>query len=213
MNTASPYRFMGWVLLLMVPLFALWYAGGNLPAAPAFLIAKYSLLWGLPEIIDSIQLQDTRLLVLTHFGELNGEIVSAEKAEFQLAYPVDTRLVSYSIPFFAALMFASGVSQPVERFCRGLVLLWLVMGFGLVSIELKNLMLGLQQQLFERATLPLPPPALIALLYQLNTLMVPTLLPVLLWLWLARDAAVLRQLGARNRAPAPPAGKDDPARS
>ncbi|GAB3276311.1 exosortase H-associated membrane protein [Parahaliea aestuarii] len=195
MNTATPLRFMGWVILLMIPLFGLWYALGTLPAAPAFLLARYALEWGLPDIVAGVSLDQTRMLVLTHFGEVDGALVSAEQAGYQLAYPVDTRLVSYSLPFYAALIFAARVPQAIERFCRGMVVLWLLMAIGLVCIELKNLMLGLQDALFQRAALPLPPPPVIALLYQLNTLIIPTLAPVLMWLWMARDSALLQNLG------------------
>jgi len=189
--------------LLMVPCFAVWFALGNLPAAPAFLLARYALEWGLPGIVDSVSLDQTRMLVVTAFGEHNGTLLPAREAGHQMAFAVDTRLVSYSIPFYAALLFASRVSQPLERFSRGLIVLWLLMALGLVSIQLKNLMLGLQDTLFAQAALPLPPAPVIALLYQLNTLIIPTLAPVLLWLWSARDTAVLSSLGfGRGGAPA-----------
>ena len=194
MNTATPLRFMGWVMLLMVPLFGLWYALGALPAAPGFLIARYALEWGLPDIVAGVSLDQSRMLVLTHFAEIDGALVPAEQAGYQLAYPVDTRLVSYSLPFYGALIFAARVPQAIERFCRGMVVLWLLMALGLICIELKNLMLGLQDTLFLHASLPLPPPPVIALLYQLSTLIVPTLAPVLMWLWMARDSALLQHL-------------------
>lgn len=201
-SEASPYRYMGWVLLIMAPCFGLWYASGALPAAPAFYLAQLSLEWALPEVVQSVTLSDSKLLVMTHFGEVGGRIVPATDAGYQMAFPVDTRLLSFSIPFFAALLFASRVSQPLERFCRGLVVLWLLMALGLVSISLKNLMLGLGDTLFEASAIPLPPPAAIALLYQLNTLIVPTLTPVLLWLWLARDSAMLQRIWTHYGKPA-----------
>ncbi|TXS93024.1 hypothetical protein FV139_13825 [Parahaliea maris] len=202
MSNRSPYQFMAWVLLLMLPFFGLWYALGNLPAAPAFLLARYALEWGLPDIVDSVSLDQTRMLVVTAFGEHNGALLPAEQAGHQMAFAVDTRLVSYSIPFYAALHFASGVPQSLERFSRGLLILWLLMALGLLSIQLKNLMLGLQDTLFTQASMPLPPPPVIALLYQLNTLIVPTLAPVLAWLWSARDATILTSLRL-GRTPAP----------
>lgn len=209
MTAQSPYRFMAQVLLLMVPLFALWYALGNLPAAPAFLLARYALEWGLPGVVDSVSLDQTRMLVVTAFGEQNGALLPAAQAGHQMAFAVDTRLVSYSIPFYAALLFASRVSQPLERFSRGLIVLWLLMALGLVCIQLKNLMLGLQDALFTQAGVPLPPPPVIALLYQLNTLIVPTLAPALVWLWGASDAGVLQ--GLRPQPASDPQSAEEPA--
>lgn len=202
MTESSPYRYMAWVLLLMVPCFGLWYAGGALPASPAFYLGKLALEWGLPEVVHSVSLDGTRMLVMTHFGEVGGRIVPASEAGYQMAFPLDTRLHSYSIPFFAALLFASRVSQPLERFSRGLLVLWLLMTLGILWACLKNLMLGLGETLFETSALPLPPPPVIALLYQLGTLIIPTLAPVLMWLWLARDSALLQRIWARYGAPA-----------
>jgi len=185
---------MGWVLLIMLPCFALWYAGGALPSAPAFYLSKILMEWGLPEIVHSVSLDDTRLLVITQFGDIDGTVVPAVDAGYQMAFPVDTRLLSFSIPFFAALLFASRVSQPVERLCRGVLVLWLLMTLGLISISLKNLMLGLGETLYLGSSIPLPPPTVVAVLYQLNTLIVPTLAPVLLWMWMARDSALLQRI-------------------
>lgn len=197
----SPYRFMAWVLLLLLPFFGLWYATGALPVAPAFYVSQLALENLLPGLVGTINLDGTRMLVVSTFGELDGATLPAREAGNQLAFPAETRLVSYSIPFFAALLFASRVSQPVERFARGLILLWLVMALSLISICLKNLMLGLGANFYTAAGVPLPPPPVIALLYQLSTLILPTLAPVLAWLWLARDSAVLAQMGPRPETP------------
>ncbi|MFV0477458.1 MAG: exosortase H-associated membrane protein [Parahaliea sp.] len=197
MKVNSPYRYMGWVLLLMIPLFGLWYAGGTLSAAPAFYLAKIILQWWIPEIVDQVTLDGTRMLVVTLFDDQNGQIVAATETGGQMAFPVETRLQSFSIPFFAALLFASRVSQPFERFSRGLLILWLLMAFSFVFVTFKNLMLGLGQTFFDSASLPLPPPTLIALLYQLSVLIVPTLVPVILWLWMAKDSPMLQQIWSR----------------
>lgn len=197
MSESSPYRYMAWVLVVMVPCFGLWYASGALPAAPAFYLSKILLEWGLPEIVNSVSLDGTRLLVVSQFGDMeDGRIVPAVQAGYQMAFPVDTRLLSFSIPFFAALLFASRVSQPLERLSRGVLILWLLMTIGLISISLKNLMLGLGDTLYSASTVPLPPPPVVAILYQLNTLIVPTLAPVLLWMWMARDSALLQRIWA-----------------
>ncbi len=195
-KVSSPYRYMGWVLLLMVPCFALWYAAGTLFAAPAFYLAKVILEWWLPNVVDHVTLDHTRMLVVTLFDEVNGQIVPAAQAGSQMAYPLETRLQSFSIPFFAALLFASRVSQPVERFSRGLLILWLMMTVSFICVTLKNLMLGLGSALFDNASM-LPPPTAIALLYQLSVLIIPTLLPVILWLWMAKDSPMLQQIWAR----------------
>ena len=196
------YRFIGLVLLLMVPFFALWYALGALPSAPALWLTQGLLPWALPEVVQSVSIERHQLLVLTQFGELEGSVVALEHADYQLAFPLNTRILSYSIPFYAALHFASRIEGSLERFARGLLVLWVLMFIGIVSVTLKNLMLGLGDDLLWQATAtPLPSANAIALLFQFSTLIVPTVTPVLLWAWSVRDsprwrAVLLGQSGA-----------------
>jgi hypothetical protein len=183
------YRFIGLVLLLMVPFFALWYALGALPSAPALWLAQGLLAWALPEVVQSVVIEGHQLLVLTQFGELGENVVALEYADYQLAFPLNTRVLSYSIPFYAALHFASRIEGSLERFARGLLILWILMFIGIVSVTLKNLMLGLGGNLlWEASATPLPTANAIALLFQFSTLIVPTVAPVLLWAWSVRDS-------------------------
>lgn len=189
------YRFIGMVLLLMVPFFALWYALGALPAVPALWLAEALLSWALPEVVQSVAIEGHQLLVLTQFGEMGETVVPLEQADYQLAFPLNTRILSYSIPFYAALHFSSRIDGSLERFARGLLVLWALMFIGIVSVTLKNLMLGLGGDLlWETTTTPLPSADAIALLFQFSTLIVPTVAPVLLWAWSVRDSPHWRAL-------------------
>jgi hypothetical protein len=132
------------------------------------------------------------MVLTTHYGEAGGQLVPLADAEFQIGFNQDTRLLSYSIPFYAALHFASSVDNAMERFGRGLLVLWLLMVVGLIFVSLKNLMVALGEVAFAEGVLP--PPAAIALLYQFSVLMVPTVAPLCLWAWGARNSPVVREL-------------------
>jgi len=135
-------------------------------------------------------------MLATHFGEVDGSIVSAQVAGYRLAYPLDTRVLSYSLPFYAALYFATprehGESGGFTReFGGGLLLLYPLLVLGLVFVSLKNLMLGLGP-IFIQADSTMT--TVIGLMYQLSTLMIPPLAPVLIWAWQSRNNPQLQSL-------------------
>lgn len=187
------YRFIGLVILLMIPCFALWYALGALPAAPAVWLAQLSLPWAMPELIERVTLDQNKLVVFSQFGESDGAIVPLARAEYQLAFPQSIRLLSFSIPFYTALHFASSIEASLERYARSLLVLWVLMFFGFIAVALKDVMLGVGAPIYEDTGMPLPPTA-IGLLYQFSVLIVPTVAPLLLWAWVVRDSPRWRAL-------------------
>jgi hypothetical protein len=80
----------------------------------------------------------------------------------------------------------------VYKFCIGLFWLWLSMAFGLASILGKDLLL-MMGPLFLNAS-GVPPANLLALTYQFNVLLMPTLAPVCLWFWQLRGSPLWHQL-------------------
>ena len=57
-----------------------------------------------------------------------------------LGFKVNTRIISYSIPFYAALHFATEKTDYLANFFWGLLVLYLFILLGLISIGLKDLM-------------------------------------------------------------------------
>ncbi len=190
--TTTPARFFGLVLLLMPVTFVAWYALGSLVAAPAVWLSSVVLDTWFPELIASVTLNDTQMMVMATLGEVDGRFLPAEEAGYQLGLPVDTRVLTYSIPFYAALHFATPMPGSWERFARALLVLWLLIILGLISTTLKNFMLTFGDRLLG---LPQAPPAdMIALVYQFNTLIVPPLAPIMLWGLAVRETPVMRSL-------------------
>ena len=131
-------RFAVTVIALLPTCFLAWYFLGAFVAAPAVMMAKAVLGAWLPELIDSVYLQGTELMVMSTLGEVDGVFLSAQAAGNQLAYPVDTRVLSYSVPFFCALFFATPRDEGWGELAWSLLVLWVLMGIGLVATTLKN---------------------------------------------------------------------------
>ena len=205
---ATPARFFGLVLLLLPVTFVAWYALGSLLAAPAVWLSSLVLSNWFPELIDTVTLNNTQMMVMATLGEVDGKIMPAAEAGYQLGLPVDTRVLTYSIPFYAALHFATPMPGSWERFARALLLLWLLVILGLVSTTLKNFMLTFGERLTE---LPQSPSAdVIALAYQFNTLIVPPVAPILLWGLAVRNTPVMRSLFPAALVQTSAADNDEP---
>ena len=91
-------------------------------------------------------------------------------------------------------MDVSNLEDGVFKFCVGLFWLWIIMAFGLGSIIGKELLLLVGAPFL---TAPGVPPAdALALTYQFNVLLMPTLAPVCLWFWQLRGSPLWEALAA-----------------
>ena len=185
------YRFVLLVFVWLIPCFIVWVSLSSPIAAPGVLIADWLMSSMLPTYVHEFTLADTQALLTTQFGELDGAMVPAEAAGFRLAYPLNTRILSYSLPFYAALHFATPGQNSLARFGWGMLVLYPLFIVGLVSVSLKNLMLGLGSEFLHNSTTL---EASVAMMYQISTLMVPPLAPVLVWAWQSRQSPLLQQL-------------------
>ena len=179
-------------LILMPITFGIWYAAGTLFAAPAVWLCDFLLSSAYPHIVEALGLQGVKVLARTQFGEDGGVIMAAAEAGNQIALEINTRLVSYSIAFYAALLMASNLKDAIYKFCIGLFWLWLIMAFGLASILGKDLLLVVGAPFLNAPGVP--PADLIALTYQFNVLLMPTLAPVCLWFWQLRGSPLWEAL-------------------
>jgi len=181
-------------LALMPVTFGMWYAAGALFVAPAVWVCDFIFGLAYAGIVDATGLQGVEMAVLTQFGETDGAIMPASQAGNQIVLEVNTRLVSYSIAFYAALLMASNLPDALYKFCIGLFWLWIIMAFGMASILGKDLLMMVGRPFLE--TPGVPPADLIALTYQFNVLLMPTLAPVCLWFWQLRGSPLWESLAS-----------------
>lgn len=179
-------------LVLMPITFGIWYAAGPLFSAPAVWLCDMLMRLAYPTVLASAGLNGIEMVALTQFGVVEGAITTAEAARNRIELEVNTRLVSYSIAFYAALLMASNLKDALFKFCIGLFLLWLIMAFGLASIMGKDLLVMVGTPFL--STAGVPPADIIALTYQFNVLLMPTLAPVCLWFWQLRGSPLWEAL-------------------
>ena len=195
MHDSNPLRqFLILVFSLLLPCFALWALVSPWLALPAIGFSNMILSAWLPEIVDQVFARGAEAILVTQFDEVNGEIIPASGSGDSLAFIMDTRILSYSIPFYAALHFAVADRDNWGRFFGGMSALYVLLVFGLVTLALKDLLLNLGAAFVEHPDAAIPHPDVIAILYQFNVLITPTLAPILIWAWQHRAAPLFRSL-------------------
>lgn len=187
-------QFLLFVFVLLIPCFALWSFLSAALVTPVIGLANLILSNWFPDIVNVVYQQGADAMLMTRLDEINGQLVPTDVTDAGLGFKANTRIVSYSIPFYAALHFATEKKDYLANFFWGLLAIYPFILLGLISICLKDLMAGFGTIFLDQPGVPVPGPGLIGISYQLSVLIVPTLLPVAVWAWQSRDTPLLRSL-------------------
>lgn len=180
-------QFLLFVFALIVPCFALWTVAADALAMPVVGLADMILEAWFPDVVDALVFHQSDVVLFTQFGDLDGRPVPPSQSEFQLAYSVNPAILSYSLPFYATLYFATARENYLYGFLVGVMTLYPLILLGLLTLCMKDLMLHLGSLFMEQPGVWLPHGNVIALAYQLNVLIVPTVAPIAVWAWQSRE--------------------------
>ncbi|MDX1736272.1 MAG: exosortase H-associated membrane protein [Halioglobus sp.] len=187
-------QFLILVFALLLPFFGIWWVASALLGLPAIGFVSTLLTNWMPGVVHSLYADGSETLLMTQFGEQGGRPAPLAGSEYRFGFSVDTRIISYSLPFYSTLHFATQRTNYFNTWVWGVVILYPLMALGLVSLCLKDLMTGLGTRFLEQPGVFVPDANLIAITYQVSVLIVPTLAPVMVWLWQSRDTPLLREL-------------------
>lgn len=187
-------QFLLFVFVLLIPCFALWSFASASLATPVIGLAHVILTAWFPDIVSVVYQQGSDAMLMTRLDEVGGQIVPSTEEGAGLGFAINTSIVSYSLPFYAALHFATERERYLGPFFWGVLALYPFILIGLLALCLKDLMVTLGGVFLEQPGVILPPPAVIGILYQLSVLIIPTLLPVLVWGWQSRHTPLLQKL-------------------
>ncbi|AQA18052.1 hypothetical protein BST95_07155 [Halioglobus japonicus] len=192
-------QFLLFVFALIIPCFALWTVAADMVAMPVVGLSNIILGNWFPYAVDSIIFQNSDVYLLTQFGEAGGRPVPAEQSEYQFGFQINPAILSYSLPFYATLHFATQKDEYLTSFLAGVLILYPFILFGLVSLCMKDLMVNLGALFMEHPGVFIPNGNVIGLLYQLNVLIVPTVAPIAVWAWQSQNTDLFTSiLGTRQ---------------
>lgn len=170
-------------LLYMPILFAVWYYCSPLIALITSIVVAPLAGWlssGLVSSVDylGVVVHGTIQVAAGTYGEL--VVPAGQTAELSIsARPM---VYGYSIPLFFTLLFAfSARAVSGNKKILALVVLLLGISFGTLMELLKNIYFNLDPVLLPHGPLSSFAATLLAIGYQLSTLILPSVLPVVLW--------------------------------
>jgi hypothetical protein len=187
-------QFLLLVAVLLLPCFALWSFFSAALVSPIIGLAHWILTGWFPDIVHSVYQQGADAILMSRFDEVNGQLVIAGGADTAMGFRENTRILSYSIAFYATLHFATERKHYVADFLWGLLPLYILILLGVLCLCMKDLMVTLGKVFLEQPGVLVPAPDVIGIAYQLSVLMVPTLAPVLVWAWQSRATPLLQGL-------------------
>lgn len=193
-------QFLLYVFVLLIPCFALWTVASMPLALPAIGFVNTVLTYWFPDTVNVLYVDGSKALLMTQFGEQGGKLIPLSQAEYRLGFEVNPRILSYSLPFYTALHFATQKKEYLNSYVWGLLVLYPLMAIGLLCLCLKELMVGLGQTFLDQPDVFVPNPNAIGLAYQLSVLIVPTLGPAVIWVVQSRNSPLLKDsLAGINR--------------
>ena len=184
-------QFLLFVFTLLIPFFALWTIASAPIALPAIGIAGMLLTNWFPDVVNALYASGSEAILMTEFGESAGQLIPLREAEYRLGFEVNTQILSYSLPFYTALHFATEKKTYLADYLWGVLMLYVLFVFGLVCLCLKELMVNVGAPFFNQPGALVPYAEVIAIAYQFSVLIVPTLAPAALWIWQSKDSQLL----------------------
>ncbi len=184
-------KFVLHVVLWLTLTFVLWYFFNDWLVAPILWLADPIVSWLAPHTFAALAQQGDMARVLTQVGEVNGQFLSAKEAGHQLAFDFNTFILTYSVPFLGALIMATPFKSHGTVLLKAFLALLPAILWCVVFVSLKQLMGGLGAYFTQVEGLQQWMLEAIALGYQLSTIIIPTIMPVIIWAVLAR-----KQIGA-----------------
>jgi len=160
--------------LWLAPCFAAWYFAAPLHSPIAGVAARPVIALFAPGIVSAIERQGVDLVFVTTL-----EVHPAPGVTAVLLAEVNPLLYTYGLALFAALMLASGWRW--RAMAAGAALLLVFQGWGIAFDLLAQLGLHQGPEVALQAGLANWRREVIALGYQLGTILFPSLAPVILW--------------------------------
>ena len=184
--------------LLWLPLtFFLWFWFAAPLVWPVIELARLALLGGWPQLFTAVtqgaDLLDAGGRLLGHPGylmQLSTTVMvnvapAGQAPQFGLIEPaVNPMIYGYALPLYAGLVMATpqGAGARAWQCAFGIPVLWLGQTFGVIAESLKAVTLDAGPPGLDAALRAALSPNVVALCYQFGCLILPSLLPAVLWI-------------------------------
>ncbi|QTR50219.1 exosortase H-associated membrane protein [Candidatus Thiothrix anitrata] len=180
-------RFMLGVLVFFPLTFFVWYVTAAFHLAPVTLLSELVLNGVVPDALMWLRLDGYTLVVASNFGhDAVGQVVSPPVGEDVLGFHLNPLIYSYSLPLVAALILATPGQDKWLNLLWGILLVLPAEVFSMVSSVLKTLTFDVGHAFQVQQGISQLGVDAIALGYQVGTLLLPMIVPLIVWVGLNR---------------------------
>ena len=180
-------RFMLGVLVFFPLTFFVWYVTAAFHLAPVTLMSEGILNGIVPDALMWLRLDGHTLVVASNFGhDTAGQVVSPPVGEDVLGFHLNPLIYSYSLPLVAALMLATPGQDKWLNLLWGILLVLPSEVFSMVFSVLKTLTFDVGYAFQVQQGISQAGADAIALGYQVGTLLLPMIVPLIVWVGLNR---------------------------
>ncbi len=173
-------RFVIAVLAWLPVTFAVWYFAAPVILWPAQLLAQLAVNVGVPDLIQAVEPLGANVLFTTTLRP--GQ---AAQTGF-ISVEVNPLLYAFGLPMFAALILATHEPGWWKKLAIGYVALLPIVAFGIVADFLKNIAITANPLVASQAGFSALQRDVIAFAFQFGSLILPTVVPAILWVLLDR---------------------------
>ncbi len=183
-------RFFLTVLALLVPCYLFWYLLHPWIGNPLAWVLDVHLTAMMPGLVEQVGGDGVNVLIYSTYSEVNGELTRLQGSEYRVGFPFNSRILTYALPFYAALTLATPGPERLDTLFRGFLVLLPTIYLCALGVALQAMSAGLGDRFELFGGNDIIRRSLVALYYQLSTLILPVLAPVLVWAWQSRDSTL-----------------------
>jgi len=175
-------------VLIWLPIcFAAWYFSSILYTPVLAALSGVMLTSTLSNVFERIVADGNQLVILTHIRVLSE--LQGVAAQGELSFEINPLKYGYGIALYTALLLATPMADSTKAFnwLLGVTLLTLAQCAGIAAEAIKIVAFQLGPEATAQLAFPGWALEALALSYQVGYLIVPPVLPALIWLWQARE--------------------------
>jgi hypothetical protein len=184
MRVGSLGRFVLRVVAWLPLSFLVWYLAAPLLVWPVALLSEFVTRIAFRELVTSVEQSGAVLTFVTSLKIPQGMATSGARAV--LSVDSNVLLFSFGLPLLAALILAAGEPNRMRNLLVGYAILLPFQAFGVIADFLKNVVILAGPAVASQTNFSAFQRELIVFSYQFATLILPTVIPAIVWVLMHR---------------------------
>lgn len=184
MPSGSFARFVLLVFAWLACTLFVWWFASSLLAWPIALLADLFSRVALPDLVQSVEQHGDTITFVTSLHAANATVAAA--ASGVVSDDIDVRHFTFGLPLLAALILAARARHPARKLLIGYAVLLPFQTWGVVAEFLEDIAVGFGPGVASQTGFSALQRETIAFAYQFGALILPTVVPAVVWVLMHR---------------------------